>query len=133
MRKPRLALDPLAYKALRVWSALEDTDPDVLVGKLIFANMPERVRDAIGETAPMPPSPPGELDTSCKTEGEELVCEAKRKRLIDDIDAQAHIKELWLSQEPRLSYGRIAEAVGFPKGTVASHIKKLVKAGELPE
>jgi len=79
MRKPQIALDPHAAKALRVWSALKDKDPGDFASEIILAHMPAKVRDALGDYAPITPSPLGEIDITCKPEGKARNSPPKRR------------------------------------------------------
>jgi hypothetical protein len=128
MRKPRIALEPHALRALKVWSALEDKDPGDLAGEIILAHMPMKVREALGDVAPMPSSP---AEQECRKEGEVIVCAPKKPRLTQNPDALRKIEEM-LAQSPRPSTMDIAKAVGYPKATVYEAIKRqrVAQAGQ---
>jgi hypothetical protein len=108
-RKPRIAIDPKTFKALKVWSALEGIALETLVGKLTFANIPDRVRDALGDITPKPSSPPGTIETSCETVEDAVVCEVVTKRprktkkattkFGDDTEATSKAGEMWAGGE----------------------------------
>lgn len=118
MRKPRIAISPQAYKALRVWAALEDKDPGDMAGDIILAHMPPRVREALTP-----------LDTTCKPVGKATVCEVTRpKQLAKDAPAIAHIKELW---ESGATAAEIARQIDRPRATTQSQIKRMIEKGDL--
>jgi len=129
MRKPRIALDPQAYKALRVWAALEDKDPGDMAGKVILDHMPAKVREAIGE---LPIGPQREIEETCKPKGRTTICDVKKPKLSADPTAQEKVKEMWKA-DPRPTYQQIGDALGYNKGTVYSFVQKLIEAGELPK
>lgn len=142
-RKPRIAIDPKTFKALKVWSALEGIALETLVGKLTFANIPDRVRDALGDITPKPSSPLGTIETSCETVEDAVVCEVEnekprntkkativgvknvpaKRKLSQDPDAIARIRETW-NTTPRPSIKDIAKQVGYPYDTVYQYIKR---------
>ena len=128
-RKPRIALDPLALRALRVWSAIEDKDPGGLASELIMNHMPARVRDALRDLDPKPSEPPrvAAIDSG---ESTGPGASQKKKRLFENPDALQQIRELW-SQSPRPSLVKMSERIGYPKSTIAEHIKKMRERGEL--
>ena len=130
-RKPRIAIDPKTFKALKIWSALEGIPIGTLVGRLTFVDMPDNVRDALGETT-LKPSPPEAMETICQTVEDAIVCEVKKKTLAYDLAAQETIEELW-QQTPRPSYAEIANYVEYPRGTIHSFIRKLIKEGDLAD
>jgi len=118
MRKPRIAISPQAYKALKVWAALEDKDPGDMAGDVILAHMPPKVREAL---AP--------LDTTCKPVGKATVCEVTRpKQLAKDAAGIARIKELW---EAGKNMAEIAKEIDRPRATTQSQIKRMIEKGEL--
>jgi hypothetical protein len=94
VRKPRIALDTQALKAIKIWSTIEDKDPGDLISKLILEHMPPRVQDALGLDQSMatktktlkptePPKPAAtnkpETETKCHLETEMLECEPEPK------------------------------------------------------
>jgi len=124
MRKPRIALEPHALRALKVWSALEDKDPGDLASEVLLAHMPAKVREALGDIVPMPSSPERITEHECRKEGDVIVCAPKKSRLTQNPDALRQIEEMW-KQSPRPSTMDIAKTVGYPKATVYEAIKRL--------
>lgn len=121
-RKPRIALEPHALRALRTWAAIEDKDPGGLVSNLILDHMPVRVRDALRENSPKPSEPPrvAAID-SCKPQ--------RRKRLADNPDALERIKEMWNSGQK--NQAEISRRIGYHRATVNDNIQRMLESGEI--
>lgn len=118
MRKPRIAISPQAYKALKVWAALEDKDPGDMTSYIILANMPAKVKEFL---AP--------LDTICKPVGKATVCEVSRpKQLARDAAGIARIRELWAEGK---SMAEIAKEIDRPRTTTQAQIDRMIEREEL--
>jgi hypothetical protein len=124
-RKPRIALNPLALRALKIWSAIEDKDPGDLASELIMNHMPARVRDALGDLDPKPSEPPRRA--AIDSTGPDV--SPKRKKLAENQTALTKIKELWKAGEH--NQAEIARVIGYHRATVNDNIKRMRESGEL--
>lgn len=137
VRKPRIALEPNALQALKIWAALEYEDPSVLAGKIILTHAPSKVRELI---TPMP-SKAKELVTPVPLEVNDIappvpsegkgaidVTPTPRKRhggkrpLPDEMKAK--ILELWDDGKSGKSHRAIAKELGLNQSTISKFLAK---------
>jgi len=123
-RKPRIALEPNALQALKIWAALEYEDPSALAGKIILDHMPARVKDLI---APMPSEGKGTIEVTQRPPQKRQ----KKVRLVDDLEAVEKIKQMWNSGLRNQT--KIALEIGYPKSTTTENIREMIKKGDLKE
>ena len=140
-RKPRITIDPSTFLALRIWGALKDMEPSVLVDQLVMDSLPSEVKQILNlkETKVKPPE--GEKVTLVGVkkikpkEREKIetarVKKAEKKKLSENNSALAQIEKLW-RQDPRPSYGMIAKEIGYPKSTIRDVIRKMIDSGKVP-
>lgn len=117
-RKPRIAITSNALRALKVWAALEDSDPGDLAARLILTHMPARVRDALRDSSP----PPSEECGASTDSG-------KKRRLSENPDALEQIKQLW--KDGQHNQAEIARRIGYHRATVFDAVARMKEAGEL--
>jgi len=60
-RSPRIALEPEAYRALRIWGALVGKGPSVLLSSLVLEHMPPDVRELLATKESALPDTSGSL------------------------------------------------------------------------
>jgi DNA invertase Pin-like site-specific DNA recombinase len=129
-RKPRIALEPNALQALKIWAALVYEDPSALAGKIILDHMPSEVKGLI---TPMPSEDKGRGTSSA------IENEAKESgKSIKRIGAVAHhggkqplsdgMKEkilgMWADGKGGKSQRTIAKELGLNQSTVSKYLKK---------
>lgn len=123
-RKPRIALDPPALHALKVWAALEDQDPGSLISDLILNHMPARVREVLGDFAPRGQE---ERGTGGKLPPEESKIPKRghrdNKRLEEYPDLCITVDRL-LAQVPRPTYAEIGRRVGRSRFAIRDYEKR---------
>lgn len=149
-RNPRIALEPEALRALRLWAALEDKEPSTLVSQLIMDYLPSEVKGLIRTQAPEAQEVRRAKEPLLSNECGAIIAtvskqdkpkpvtsntsKAGRKllpRLAKNADALEIIKRMWASGERR--HAEIAAAIGYPRSTVGVAIERMKEAGELQE
>lgn len=137
----RVEITEKALKVLKIETALSGLSQKTELEALILRGASSRTLALVEEkplmendiiTGKLAKIPKQEIETTCQTKGEIVVCEPKQKRLSENPDALQKIRELW-SQSPRPSYAEISRIIGYKKPTVFDRIKQMVKNGELPE
>jgi len=130
MRKyPRIEIDQLAYDGLQIEAVLQHKTPREIASKAILGYISQKSLSAIDQTNQTTARP---QDHKTIEDNTVAVIDKPRKRLFDNPEAIAKIKELW-ALDPRPSLKEIAKIVNYPKATVADNALKMKKRGELPE
>jgi hypothetical protein len=127
-RKPRIALSPLAYRALKMWAALEDKDPGDLAGRIILTQMPSKLKDLLPSEGIATKRAIARQPTE-DTSGAPTDSGQEHGRLKDDPAAIQKIKDLWKSGQH--NQAEIARVIGYPRATTADNVRRMRKAGEL--
>jgi Winged helix-turn-helix DNA-binding len=140
-RKPRITIDPSTFLALRIWGALKDMEPSVLVDQIVMDSLPSEVKQILNlkETQVKPSEGEkvslGEGKKIKPKEREKIEAQkgkkAERKKLSDNKAVLGKIEKLW-QQDPRPSYGKIAKEIGYPKSTIRDAIRKMIDSGKIP-
>lgn len=146
-RSPRIALEPEALRALKMWAAMVNEEPSTLLSRVVMDHLPSEIK---GIMAPIvrevrrakEPSPINECGAVGVTVSEQdkpkpatsNTSKAGRKllpRLAKNADALEIIRGMWASGERR--HAEIAEAIGYPRSTVGMAIERMKEAGELQD
>lgn len=120
MKIHRISLSSEGYARLAYISALEQISPKDWIEQRIteaWSHRDEKANDPIIQLDERGPVPVADIPQT-------------RPKLSENPVAISRIKELWTST-PRLSFGKIARDVDYPKKTVEFRIKKMIEAGEL--
>jgi len=127
-RKPRIALDPQALRALRMWAAMEDQDPGDLAGRIILTQMPSKLKDLLPSEGIATKRAIARQPTE-DTSGAPTDSDQEHGRLKDDLAAIQKIKELWKSGTT--NQAEIARRIGYSRSTTAENVRRMRKSGEL--
>lgn len=131
-RSPRIALEPEALRALKMWAAMVNEEPSALLSRVVMGHLPSEIK---GIMAPVVREVPREKEPlTSEARGAVAVDDPRPKKrfLADDPTAIAKIKEMW-AQDPRPSFSEMATITGWPKATIAENVKKMKEKGELQE
>ena len=133
-RSPRIALDPKALKALRLWAALDDTEPSVIVSRLIMDNLPSEIKGVLEPGGTWTRRAKTFIPTESKGSKSPLPLEGKDslgKRkvpipLTQNTIVLAKVDEM-LKDYPSVTYKEIGQAVGYSRYAISDYHKQKMK------
>lgn len=126
---PRIEIDQRAYDGLLAEGILQHRTVRDIATEAILSHISTEAIRFIDHITTMPQDIATERPQDHKITGRAAI-DSKRKRLADNPDALAQIKELWAGG---LHNGaKIAREIGYPRATVAENIKKMKDRGDLP-
>jgi hypothetical protein len=136
---PRIEIDQRAYDALQAEGILQHRTVREIATEAILGHISTEAIEFIdrktkGPKTAKPEDIATERPQDHKTDKDEcgaVTVADKRKRLFENPDALQQIKTLWA--EGVHNGTAISKKIGYPKATVAEHIKKLKEKGELSD
>jgi hypothetical protein len=105
-------LEPEILKALRIWGALADQDPSVILSSLILEHMPPEVREILMTSGTELPRISGSFFSRKKKK--------TRQPLYKNLEALAIVDEM-LKRYPEVTYKDIGDAVGYGRHTIGNY------------
>ena len=138
---PRIEIDQRAYDALQAEGTLRHKTIREIATEAILASISKEAIELIDrKTSKSLTSQVKDIATfgpyqntterECLKVGDVIICSPKKKRIADNPDALAAIKEMW-TRTPRPSLAAMAKELGYTKVTVADNVRKMHERGEL--
>jgi hypothetical protein len=117
-RSPRIALEPEAYRALRIWGAMVGQEPSVLLSSLVLEHLSPEVRELLeSRGSPLP----GDLGSLLSDDKKKT-----RKPLHRNPEVLAKVDEM-LNRYPNVTYKEIGDSVGYSRHTIGDYHKQKQK------
>jgi hypothetical protein len=138
---PRIEIDQRAYDALQAEGILRHKTVREIATEAILASISkeaieltdrktsESLASHFKDIATFG-SDQNSTEKECLMVGDVIICSPKKKRLADNPDALAAIKEMW-TRTPRPSLATMARELGYTKVTVADNVRKMQERGDL--
>lgn len=120
---PRIEIDQRAYDALQAEGILQHRTVREIATEAILGHISTEAIEFIDRKTKGPKTAKDECGAATVAD--------KRKRLADNPEAIAKIKELWQAGER--NQAEISRHIGYHRATVNDNVQRLKKAGELSD